>query len=133
MTTSLLNTLNGLAKEPTLVLHLYKQVFEATFCALVRSGTEKGLDKMEFLTYNTQDNIRELPLFTSEEFILNNPPQDTLVVQVSGQLLWTKLLDILESGKCEGAINPGQAHGIRLIKEIVLGMIANYGTPDNPD
>jgi hypothetical protein len=81
---------------------------------------------MEFLTYNTQDGIRELPLFTNDIFILNSLTKEALTVQVSGRPFWARLLDIIETGVCEVAVNPGQNHGIRLTKEIILGMIASY-------
>lgn len=128
MTTSLIDTLNGLRADPTLVIQLYSQLFEEAYYALVCPGTEKDLDKMEFLTYETQDKIIELPLFTSEQFIIDTLTQDAVVIQVRGQLFWKRLLDIIETGKCEVAINPLQTHSIRLTKEMILGMIANYGT-----
>jgi hypothetical protein len=43
--------------------------------------------------------------------------------------LWIKLLDVIENAKCQVAIDPGQPHGIRLTKEMVLGMISSYGSP----
>lgn len=86
MTTSLIDTLNGLRADPTLVIQLYSQLFEEAYYALVCPGTEKDLDKMEFLTYETQDKIIELPLFTSEQFIIDTLTQDAVVIQVRGQL-----------------------------------------------
>jgi hypothetical protein len=127
MTTTLLDTLNGLKSDPTLFLKLYRQLFESKFYALVRKGTEDILNKAEFLTYITEDNLRELPLFISDKFIIDDLSTEAIPIQVGGQLLWSRLLDIVETGKCEIAINPGQSHGIRLTKEIILGMIENYG------
>jgi hypothetical protein len=128
MTKTLIDTLKGLKADPSLVLQLYGQLFEATFYLLVRKGTETSLDKAEFLTYDTQDNIRELPLFTTDKFLIDNLLVDALAIQVGGQSLWLRLLGIIETGKCEVAINPGQTHGIRLTKEMIIGMIEKYGT-----
>ena len=127
MTLSLLDTLNQLRTDPTVVIRLYGQLFEANFLTMVRKGTENSLEKMEFLTYDTIDGLRELPLFTSDKFVINNLSPDALTIKLGGQLFWTRLLDIIETGKCEVAINPRQTHSIRLTKEIILGMIANHG------
>jgi hypothetical protein len=131
MTTALIETLNGLQTDPTLVVNLYKQLFDATFFALVQEGTEKSLDTMQFLTYSTTDNIRELPLFTDDKFILQNLARDAKTIKLGGTQFWTRLLDIIETGKCEVAINAGQAHGIRLNKEMILGMIGMYGVNED--
>jgi hypothetical protein len=131
MTNSLVDTLKGLKTDPTLVTQLYKQLFESTYYVLVRSGTEKDLTQMEFLTYDTKDEVRELPLFTNEKFILNNLSQSALIIKIYGQSFWKKMLDIIETGKCEAAIDPGQVHGIRLTKEMILGMLVNYGKMNN--
>ena len=125
--TTLLNSLNNLRADPTVVIKLYKQLFEATFFSLVRQGTETSLDTAQFLTYNATDNVRELPLFTDEKFVLNNLSSEAIKIKFGGEPLWTRLLNDIETGKCEVAINPGQPHGIRLTKEMVLGIIASYG------
>ncbi|MDB5221488.1 MAG: hypothetical protein JWN83_155 [Chitinophagaceae bacterium] len=125
--TSLLETLNGLKEDPTLVLQLYQQLFGENYFAIIRPGTENDLDKMEFLIYDTPDEVRELPLFTSEHFVLYDLAKNASVIQIGGQSFWERLLDIIETGKCEVAINPLQPHSIRLTKEMILGMIGNYG------
>ncbi len=124
---SLLNTLRGLKQDPTLVVKLYKQLFEAEYFLLVRKGAEQSLNKTEFLIYDSKDKIKELPLFTTRKFIIKNLSSDTLVVKNGGQLFWVRLLDVVETGKCEIAIDPEQEHSVRLTKEMILGMIANYG------
>lgn len=126
MKDSLIDILEGLRQDPTLVVELYKKLFDSSYFTLVRPGTETSIEEMEFLTYDTQDDIRELPLFTNDLFILKGLTQEALTIQVSGQPFWARLLDIIETGVCEVAVNPGQKHGIRLTKEMILGMIANY-------
>lgn len=118
--------LTGLRKDPTLVAQLYGQLFDAKYFSLVRKGTEHSLSATEFLTYNAKDGIKELPLFTADKFIISNLPHQTMAIQLGGRLFWTRLLDVVETGKCEVAIDPGQPHGIRLTKEMILGMIATH-------
>lgn len=124
---SLLDTLMGLRKDPTLVLQLYKQLFESEFYAIVELGTDNSIDEMSFLTYETLDKISELPLFTDEKFIPVSLSKGSIISQVEGIELWQRLLNIVENGKCEIAINPLQEHGIRLKREMILGMISKYG------
>lgn len=128
MPETLIEILKGLQSDPTLAIALYKELFENSFFALVRRDTEDSIETMEFVIYPTEDNLRELPLFTHENFIFRSYPKDAVKVRVFGEALWGKLLTIVETGICEAAINPGQTHGIRLTREMILGMIAKYGT-----
>ena len=128
MNNSLIETLKGLKADSTLVINLYKQLYFTTYFALVRGGTEEYWSSIEFLTYDTVDGIRELPLFTNMSFILDNLDSSALIVQIGGQDLWIKLNEIVETGSCQIAIDPGQTHGIRLTKEIILGMINSYSS-----
>jgi hypothetical protein len=124
---ALIDTLNGLRSDPTLALQLYLELFESKFYAIVRPETENSIDEMEFLTYETKDGVQELPIFTVEKFIPDYLSEKSIIIQVSGQLFWTRLLDIVETCKCKVAVNPLQPHGIRLTKEMILGMIMKYG------
>jgi SseB protein N-terminal domain len=124
---SLLDTLNNLVTDKTIVVHLYKQLFESEFIALVRKGTENTLSEMEFLTYYSDDGIRELPLFTDSKFVIKDLDPNSVEVKVGNQALWERLCDLIETSKCELAINPGQPHGIRINKEMIFGMISMYG------
>lgn len=124
----LLKTLKGLVSDPTLVLQLYEQLLKSSFYVLVRPGTEAALEQMEFITYATRDGIDELPIFTDIKFIPNDFYKNSKIVQKSGQLFWKRLLDVIEDINCQIAVDPLQTHGIRLTKEMILGMIYKYGT-----
>lgn len=102
----LLKTLKGLNSDPTLVLQLYKQLFESSFYLLVRPGTEATLEQMEFLKYATIDGIDELPIFTDKRFIPNDLYQNSKIVQKSGQLFWERMLYVVENINCQIAVNP---------------------------
>ena len=120
--------LSGLATNPSLVVDLYEELFNGSYFGFVRKGTEERWNTIEFLTYDSKDHIRELPLFTQIDSVFPDQPADSHLVEISGQELWEKLLTIVETGKCEVAIDPSQAQGIRLTKEMILGMISKYGT-----
>lgn len=123
---TLLNTLNALPDDPNRVIDLYSQLYAASFIALVQAGSESDLGSALFLTYPAQDQIRELPLFTHSEFVLPNFPVEAVAITVPGSALWPRLLDIVKTGECEAAVNPGQKHGIRLQHEMILGMISQF-------
>jgi hypothetical protein len=127
MTDRLLEILSGLPENPSLVIELYEEVFKSSFFTFVRKGTEERWNTIEFLTYDTKDHVRELPLFTQEQFVLLDQPADSHLVEIGGQELWEKLLTIIETGRCEVAIDPIQTHGIRLTKEMIQGMLSKYG------
>ncbi|MFN8350621.1 MAG: hypothetical protein U0U25_04065 [Flavobacteriales bacterium] len=82
---------------------------------------------MVFLTYDTIDGVRELPVFTEEEFILRDLSDEAEHVLINGVELWSRLSDVVETGKCEVGVDAGQSHGIRLNKEMLIGMLAMYG------
>jgi hypothetical protein len=121
---ALLDTLKALPTDPSRAVDLYSQLYAASLIALVQAGSEANLGSALFLTYPTRDKIRELPLFTSREFVLANLPADAVSITVSGSALWPRLLDIVKTGECEAAVDPGQKHGIRLKREMILGMIS---------
>jgi hypothetical protein len=58
-------------------------------------------------------------------------PEDAVPVQVDGPALWKRLLDVVEPKKVEVEVDPGQAHGIRLRRRMILGMVAEYGPKYN--
>jgi hypothetical protein len=123
---ALLDTLKALPTDPSRVVDLYSQLYAASFIAFVQAGTEANLGSALFLTYPTQDKIRELPLFTSREFVIPNFPAEAVPITIPGSALWPRLLDIVKTGDCEAAVDPGQEHGIRLKREVILGMILEY-------
>ncbi|WP_233840425.1 SseB family protein [Dyella sp. 2HG41-7] len=122
----LVDTLQKLRSDPSRVVVLYQQLAEAQFWVLVKAGTEHNVAAMHFLSYPADNKVHELPLFTHREFVLSlNAPQATLAL-VPGHLLWPRLLDIIKTGQCEAAVNPGQTHGIRLTREMILGMVGGH-------
>ena len=123
----LLETLKALRSDPSRAVDLYRQLYHASFFAFVKSGSESTLDVHLFLTYPSSGDVRELPLFTLRDFVLDGFPDDALLININGPQLWLRLLEIVETGKCEAAVDPGQSHGIRLNREMILGMTAQYG------
>jgi hypothetical protein len=123
---TLLETLKALPTDPSRVVDLYSQLYAASFIAFVQAGSQSNLGSALFLTYPTQDQIRELPLFTSRDFVLPNFPAHAVSITVPGSALWPRLLEIVKTGECEAAIDPGQRHGIRLRHDMILGMISQY-------
>lgn len=124
---ALLETLKALPNDPSRVIDLYSQLYAASFIAFVQAGSQANLGSALFLTYPTKTQIRELPLFTCKEFVLPNFPAEAVPITVPGAALWPRLLDIVKTGECEAAVDPGQKHGIRLKQEMILGMISTYG------
>lgn len=127
MSETLTRTLQDLITDKTVVVRLYEEIFVSRFFTLIKTGPNDRWDKVSFLAYETTDKISAIPLFTDESFIFGSYPDTATKVEIWGQPLWEKLLTIVETGKCEIEIDPGQPHGIRLTKEILLGMIAQYG------
>jgi hypothetical protein len=66
------------------------------------------------------------PFLRSAILLLENIPVDTVVVTVKGEALWPRLLELVRAEQCEVAVDPGQSHGIRVSKEMILGMISTY-------
>jgi hypothetical protein len=123
---ALVDTLQNIKADPSRVVVLYEQLAQAQFLALVRSGTQHDVGLMQFLTYPSRSDIHELPLFSRQEFVLPLEAPEAVQVSVPGNLLWPRLLNIIETGKCEAAVDPGQNHGIRLTREMVLGMVTSH-------
>jgi len=126
MNESVILVLKNLQKDSSYVVQLYEELYKAKFLTLARPGSEKDLESMEFLTYPTADKISELPIFTSKEFLIDFSSVQPLAIELEGDKLWSKLLEIVETGNLEIAVDPGQNHGIRLTKEMILGMISMY-------
>jgi hypothetical protein len=126
MNETAINILKELKIDPTLVVHLYKILYCAKFLTLVRPGSETDLASMEFLTYPTVDEIAELPIFTSTDFVIDFPSIANAIAEVSGEKLWPRLLEVVKTGSLEVSVDPGQDHGIRLNTQMILGMISVY-------
>jgi hypothetical protein len=121
MIDELLDTLRALRADPGRAVGLYEQLYRESFFALVQAQSETDLQAYLFLNYPTADGLRELPLFTKREFVLPRMLVASLVL-INGPQLWPRLLDIVETRKLEAAVDPGQPHGIRLTREMILGM-----------
>jgi SseB protein N-terminal domain len=115
--------LRQMKQNSAFALDVYRGLGVANLIALVRAGTEREVAGMEFLTYPAADGMRELPLFTSAQFVIAFPGEDTVQATVTAADLWPRMVDLVENGVCEVAVDPGQDHGIRLRKEMVLGII----------
>jgi hypothetical protein len=85
----LVEILNGLGSNPSLVLDLYKKIFESKFFALVRKGIENcTFGSMRFGIYDSKDGIKKFPLFTHEKLIPENLFKNQVAISVSGQSFW---------------------------------------------
>jgi hypothetical protein len=131
MQDALLKSLQTLRSDPTVVPQLYEQLATAELFAFVGAGTQSDVTGMAFLTYPTVDGIRELPLFTRRELALTLDVPEAILVSIPGKVLWPRLLDIVRTGECEAAVNPLQPHGVRLTREMVLGIAINQLPPDH--
>ena len=128
MNDELLETMRRLKADPAAAIELYSLLFQGTFTAIVQAGSDSTLHAMNFLTYPAQDQITELPLFSRTEFILGSLKiPGSVMVELAGPKFWQRMLDVAKNGRCEVALDPGQPHGIRLRREMILGMLAGGG------
>jgi hypothetical protein len=126
MNETTIDILKKLKNDPTYAIQLYEELYSAKFLTLVRPDSERNLETMEFLTYPTVDEVAELPIFTSHDFVIDFPSMPTTMVEVEGEKLWPRLLEVVKTGSLEVAVDPGQLHGIRLNNQMILGMISMY-------
>lgn len=133
MNEDLLGTLRRLRADPSLAVGLSRLLFEARFWILVEDPSE-DIGAMAFLTYPTEGGVRELPAFTSASRTLLRQLRDSCEgaasVEVRGEDLWPRMLDIIRTGDCEVAVDPGEEHGVRITREMILGMVNMYGRKD---
>lgn len=136
MHSDLLDTLNTLPTDPARVVDLYRQLYAASLMVLVQAGSvsETDLKTALFLTYPSHDGVRELPVFTSRDYLFENIHPDAVFVTANGNALWPRLLGLMrdwqlkpEQANLAVAVDPGQAHGIRLGENMILGMIRGHG------
>ena len=127
MGSDLLRTLKAMPTDPARVVDLYPQLYAGSFLVLVQPGTEADLGTALFLIYPSTDGIRELPVFTSRDYVWQNLPSDAVLVGVMGDALWPRLLELAKAEECQVAVDPGQSHGIRLRENMILAMITAYG------
>jgi hypothetical protein len=109
------------------IIELHAPLYAGSFLVPVRAGSEAAVASAAFYTYACRDNVRELPVFTRRDFVFADLPAAVVLISVPGSALWPRLLDIVKAGECEAAVDPGQEHGVRLRREMILGMVAEYG------
>jgi hypothetical protein len=127
MNSDLINILKALPTDPVRIVDLYPQLYAASFLLPVQSGSEAKLSSALLLTYPAKDGIQVLPVFTTKDYLLPNLPPNVTIITVSGSALWLRLYGIVKDDVCEVAVDPGQPHGIRVLSEMILGMISAYG------
>jgi hypothetical protein len=127
MNSDLVGTLKALSTDPARVVDLYRQLYAGSFVVPVQEGSERDLGTALFVTYPCPDGARELPVFTSLDYVLKDMPIEVVLVTVNGNALWPRLLELVRTAKCEVAVDPGQVHGIRLRETMILGMIRSHG------
>ncbi len=79
-----------------------------------------------------RDGSRELPVFTGPDRPLiascsNLAPVPQLAT-FQGEELWVRMLDFVKGRELQVAVDPGEPYGIRLRREMILGMINLYGS-----
>jgi len=113
---------------------LYEPLFHGRFSALVSDSTAEIAD-LSFLTYPSTSAVQELPIFTSTDRRLIGELQQAVptaqLLTLDGPALWPRILDAIQSGDSQAAVDPGEPHGIRLTQQMILGMIQMYGTQDS--
>ena len=131
MNEKLLDTLHRIPSDPAAVVDLYRRLFESRFFVLTQRPAGK-IEQMQFLTYPTEDGSRELPVFTARkrEVLtgLSGQVAEAEVQEVKGPKLWARVLQLLETDDCFVAVDPGEKHGIRLTKQMILGMVNLHAT-----
>ncbi len=127
MSETILEILSALPGNPSLMDNLYEELYKSIFITFARNGTEAKWTSIEFLTYNCDDGMREVPLFTDKSFVFKEYPTDALLVEAGGPQFWVKLSTMAETNKCVIAINPDQSNCTRITKEMILEMINLFG------
>jgi hypothetical protein len=120
--TQLIATLRALKTDSTQVIALYEQLFTGEFITLV-ANPDQPVPDLTFLTYPAHDGVQELPLFTAPDRpviseLRRRAPAAALKTIVGGQL-WPRLLELVRP-ECQAAIDPGDPHGIRLSREMIV-------------
>ena len=130
----LLRLLRGLRADPTLTIPLHECLFSARFWALVEAPA--AIADMAFLSYPAHDGVRELPVFTAEDRPLLRQlaaESGALPTEVSGTVFWPKMLEVAKTGDCEVAVDPGEAHGIRVTLQMAIGIVQMYSDSSVPN
>jgi hypothetical protein len=92
MNSELVGTLKALSTDPARVVDLYRQLYAGSFVVPVQEGSEPDLGTALFVTYPCPDGARELPVFTSPDYVLRDMPIEVVLVTVDGNALGPRLL-----------------------------------------
>jgi hypothetical protein len=120
------SNLARLKENPGTAVDLYAALPRASYWVLLEPGSEAQLSSASFLSYPSKD-VGELPVFTSDKlplFFRLKEQSGAAAAQIDGVSLFKRLLDVIESGKLELAINPGSPDGIRLTRAMLLSALA---------
>lgn len=133
MNDDLLATLRGLRHDPTLAARLYPHLFAASYWAVVQKPGGPVAD-LRFLTSPTPAGVRELPVFTTpdrgELIRLCAAVPAAMPVEIAGENLWPRVLELVKTGECAVAVDPGEPHTIRVTRDMVLGMVNMFDAPE---
>lgn len=99
---------------------LYEKLYRGRFLALVADPALE-LTFMMFLTYPTPDGVRDFTGGSSQLLAQLVTDASAATIELDGASLWRRMLDIAQTGECEVAIDPGEQHGIRLTREMIVG------------
>jgi SseB protein N-terminal domain len=112
--------------DPSVAVELYPALSKNSYFVLIRPGSATFVDDAEFLTYSAAGNVRELPIFTSQDVpFLNQLVQQSgaKVLTVSGLPLLKRVREVIVDNTTVLAIDPGTEYGIRLDRSMVLSAI----------
>jgi hypothetical protein len=123
--------LERLPWDSSVVVELYPALLDIGYWLLVHPDFP-NLQTAYFLTYEAADGVKEIPAFTDGSTPLMarmNAETGWAVLYVDGRPLFERMLEIVETGKVELAINPGNPFGVRLNREILLSLKAIAADP----
>lgn len=120
---SLVDLLIKFKTDPTVVVELYPQLAVASFTIIVRKDLDP--ETIEFRVYPSKKDISCVPLFTSRQTVLPELLDKTSeTMNIRGPELWGILADLTaQDEKLEIELDPGQNHGIRIGRTVLLGIL----------
>lgn len=120
MNSDLVHTLRVIPTNPGRVVDLYRQLYASSFVVPVQAGSETDLGTALFLIYPSTDGVRELPVFTSRDYLLDNLSADAVLVTAMGDALWPRLLELVKAGDCEIAVDPAKVTALACVRTSYL-------------
>jgi hypothetical protein len=67
------------------------------------------------MTYTSTDGVRELPIFTSRDYLFE-PPADAVLITVRGEALWPRLLELVKPASAKLLSIPDRATPFACVK-----------------